>query len=236
MAPKRQWFAGLVLVLLMGWASAVLASTAFMEPNVCLNGWAGSYGWGPTITFSSAAAGTFAQAASGSGMIVSEPVCTHGIGIWGPKGEDYIQWIDWAPTGSILFMYGVDQPPGDPWRISKVTWTGKIEFNGAVVAEFSETWLWPQLPFVEDGDNGTRLSFNLGNVPFPVYWYCIPGPDPDQYLWQAWGQGVACLDFSYSQTLEVVDLAGPVPLPPTILLLSSGLLGLVGWTRFRKIN
>jgi hypothetical protein len=31
-----------------------------------------------------------------------------------------------------------------------------------------------------------------------------------------------------------IDGGAPVPLPPTVLLLGSGLLGLVGWRRFRK--
>jgi hypothetical protein len=36
------------------------------------------------------------------------------------------------------------------------------------------------------------------------------------------------------ESWSMVTVGAPVPLPPTVLLLGSGLLGLVGWRRFRK--
>jgi len=42
------------------------------------------------------------------------------------------------------------------------------------------------------------------------------------------------INYDAHATLEIDLPSKVVPLPPTVILLGSGLLGLVGWRRFRK--
>jgi hypothetical protein len=225
-----------VFALLMGWNSGVLASTVTMTPRLSYSGEVGhdSFFDGSVITFSPVTAGIFTQEVTAHGGIESLPFYNHAP-IEGPKGENYYVQMDWwPPTVHILFWYGLDQYEADTLHINKITFTGKIEFKGAVLSQFSDTWTEKDLPMLQEYGDGNWVDANLGDNPFLVYWTGSQWLDYDYYLWEYWGQGLAWYDCFYSMTVEVTDLSAPAPLPPSLWLLGTGLLALAGIKRFRK--
>jgi uncharacterized membrane protein len=95
------------------------------------------------------------------------------------------------------------------------TWPSGINDNSAIVGTVSTT------------SHNRRFTFDDGNLTF----LDVTGArETDARGINNLGEIVG----DYYDASGHGFLATPVPLPPNVLLLGSGLLGLVGWRRYRK--
>jgi hypothetical protein len=77
--------------------------------------------------------------------------------------------------------------------------------------------------------SGSALGYSSRGDP-PAIFLGVLDSAPEIKSVKFWVTGDPILGFGINQ----LDILNPVPLPPTVLLLGSGLLGLVGWRRLKK--
>lgn len=172
------------------------------------------------------------------------------------------QFVD--QTGSIVYEYdysvtvprkdishiiiGVSQPPsGTNYQY----WQGTVDNHTTTLIPFAYTDTSngqsnPNLPTppglygIKFAGNGTSLSLTFFSYNAPVWqdFYAKDGKDGGVKV-TAWntGFGATTSPFASSYIIGPDSMGGgfqPVPLPPAVWLLGSGLVGLGAWSRFRK--
>jgi len=109
------------------------------------------------------------------------------------------------------------------WQLS-VNITNEGHTISGIVLDESRLLAYPEDEYLFPGQSTTFM------VPATVVWKPLIGPPPESlpYRWYGTWEVNADVELIFSQNLQ------GVPLPPTVWLFGSGLLGLVGWRRFRK--
>jgi hypothetical protein len=123
---------------------------------------------------------------------------------------------------------GLTDYTGDGVSITAINPTGLVQNNNLQGVAFT----WSVGPSVSFGPGGQGSLYAYG----PYIFGPSAGPS-GPYV----GTFTTNVEFSLSGGSDIAVLTGscsinpaPIPLPPTVLLLGSGLLGLVGFRRFRK--
>jgi hypothetical protein len=121
--------------------------------------------------------------------------------------------------------YYVELDQSGPLRFTDITWEVKMINNG------SETTVFKMLAdsnLITNGGikGGMGEGINFGDIIFPVVLtYYESGVDPSSHPFSGWyAYGTSSIEF----TFIIYQTGHVVPLPPTVLLLGSGLLGLAG--------
>lgn len=89
------------------------------------------------------------------------------------------------------------------------------------------------------GDNTTDhfvpvFGYAVGRDGNYYYGFYDTWSEDETIVWKEFRGMLTGREWGVAYATFVVPVSAPVPVPPTVLLLGSGLLGLVGWRRFRK--
>jgi hypothetical protein len=235
MIGLRAILSGLLLLLIIAWAPLAPASTAGFDgdaayylPSGCSQlGGIGRYCIysdtpGGSLTGTPTSAGLFHQEKSFSGTI---SVVTYASYIGNPNpGPSSYTFAPGDYQGIGFFTIKLVQT--DPLRFSDITWSAKI-MSAGFESKYFEMAASPY-----EIANGVDFTFSgYGPPTFPITiditWTPVyDGPTLLGYN----GEGLANINFTLVMTQE----GHVVPVPPTLVLLGSGLLGLGGLRRFRK--
>lgn len=245
MKRKGLFLGSLMVALVISWTSVALASTVGFDYTTLPYDWHGTstiqtFGSGINTGFYSTPtkAGLFSQQVIES---VSMPCYYRNIGYPDIMGSFFDPGpYPSIPTNITMYMYSptvtywVDIFQDGPLRFTDFAWEIKVLKDGTETTLFS-------LSANADLITGYGKS-GLGNAYYDADVFSFPG----ELVYEEWGgtmgypgwyaQGSGSVNFTYlvSMTGHVIDITAPVPLPPTVFLLGSGLLGLAGWRRFRK--
>jgi hypothetical protein len=164
------------------------------------------------------------------------------------KGPDSLQFNVRSLCARALL--GVDQRETDNLRFSQITWTTLDDNENRTELDLcEEDNEWPIVPPNAPPDalaNATgHFTTGLGpiiaggTVTMPLTWYSQVDEEgnyglPGTTYWQCTGGVTLNIPVPWTMEGTVVDISKPIPLPSSLLLLSSGLLGLGGWRRLRK--
>jgi hypothetical protein len=148
------------------------------------------------------------------------------------RGSVYIMPGDPPPPSSGLFLYFSPVVSWFKWQLDQ---TGPFLFTDArLIGTINGSTF---MNVVADSDlinNGgqvfnpwNEVGFSFAPFSVPIHW----NVSSDGLQWNGSLSGTVDFDVCFT----IMGHVQAVPLPPTVLLLGSGLLGLAGWRRFRKI-
>ncbi len=197
-----------------------------------LSGVVATGGWDPATGTGFAITSTVTQLVDQSGAIVYE--------------YDYSVTVPKKDISHIII--GVSQPPsGTDYQF----WQGTVDNHTSTLIPSAYTDVSngksnPGLPTppglygIKFAENGTSLSLTFFSYNAPVWqdFYAKGGEDGDVKV-TAWNTGFGTTNTPYASNYIIgPDSVGggfqPVPIPPGVWLLGSGLVGLGAWSRFRK--
>jgi hypothetical protein len=146
--------------------------------------------------------------------------------------------LDFSVTNTLggsnnIYFFGVLLPAFDI-TASPSGWSTYDSFNTASVGGSNTNYnnLW-----YTDPESGNRILDGQTLSGFGVHDSSATAPTSVPWFAFAYGGSYSGTDHFWSDTNPGFEgVAGPstVPLPPTVLLLGSGLLGLAGWRRLKK--
>ena len=178
----------------------------------------------------------------------AQAVTIEGMSLFGGDGATFDTWQSdgqaWSTLSwSTAWVLGVSSSPGGPLlNQADTSISGLSVGNYYLYAEPTYLGNNPQLVVYLSDNTNIAAIFNLNGLPDSgAAWTLTAG---DESLTLGWALGTADLVGGGKSIVPSGDsdfyliadpCPAPVPLPPTVWLFGSGLLGLVGWRRFRKV-
>jgi hypothetical protein len=230
MSLKKGFVLGMALVLGMFWTSAAFASGMGLVINQISNSYFDCQG---SVT-SQGADGRFYYDNIGCWRQPSGPGLFNQQFIWEGKARfNYFgdTSISGGPGPSSMDIYWGMAHIGPftawlnqdgPLQFADASWTATFIVNGTETPLFhvdaSVTDLINNCEYRFDSDG--RISVDLGRMTYPLWWR-----DMD-YKYITMGDMELDFEIIFSLTGHVIDTSAAVPLPPSLFLLGSGLMGL----------
>jgi hypothetical protein len=128
-----------------------------------------------------------------------------------------------AITAHYQFAASLNQTGGNPFQ--QVAWAAFLSWGENSFSNVTPIFIYdPQKPLTGSGDIIILM---------PIYGVNMWSDEWNGY-WIAGFSGSRILKLELSQYGTTAGSPSPIPLPSTMILLGSSLLGLAGWRRFRK--
>ena len=167
-----------------------------------------------------------------AGTVYAAPTVSFNVS--GSSGD----WtLDFSVTNTLgdsndIYFFGVDLPAGitaspSVWDPS-ASWNNSL--NGGSSTNYNNVWLTNPSGGNVILDGHTLSGFDVhdtsATAPTSVQWFAYAANGT--YL------GGDNFYYAYNPGFEGFASPSSVPLPPSVLFMGTGILGLVGWRRFRK--
>lgn len=232
---RQKWLLlGLMVVLALSWAPPAQASCVYFEfyntgpgivpidqdyttYNIRVNGLYG--GW--ALDGTPGAPGLFIQEGAIHTLITASFLSFSPTP--GEQGPPSIQPFPYGPlTGFFRYYIALDQ--SQPLPFADLSWEAKMVKDGVETTIFS---LSADADLITHGGiKGGFVTFDLGQISIPVSWTYVA----DDLGWWGSGSSETDLTFTISQTGHVV------PVPSSLVIFASGLVGLggLGWRKMTR--
>lgn len=178
--------------------------------------------------------------------------------VWGVQsvssgGHAALRWVQIDPVTNLVLQEGIIAKAGFDYYYGSIAVNSKgtvvIGFSGSSADDYISAYAvegetvggittFGDSILLKAGLHSYDVEFGTGRNRWGDYSVTMVDPTDDDIFWtfQEWASN----PFTSAKTGNTIDTWSTqiteliVPLPPTVLLIGSGLLGLAGWRRFRK--